>query len=56
MVELKYVSKCTLEALKVLHGEGYVHTGKARTEKILCELTESGLKTSKLRISLTTEN
>jgi len=26
--ELKYVSRCILEALKVLHEDGYVHTGK----------------------------
>lgn len=25
--ELKYVSRCILEALKVLHEDGYVHTG-----------------------------
>jgi serine/threonine protein kinase len=29
--ELKYVSRCILEALKVLHEEGYVHTGKSFT-------------------------
>lgn len=29
--ELKYVSRRILEALKVLHEEGYVHTGKSFT-------------------------
>jgi serine/threonine protein kinase len=29
--ELKYVSRRILEALKVLHEEGYVHTGKTFT-------------------------
>jgi serine/threonine protein kinase len=26
--ELKYVARCILEALNVLHEDGYVHTGK----------------------------
>jgi hypothetical protein len=26
--ELKYISRCVLEALMVLHKDGYVHTGK----------------------------
>lgn len=25
--EIKYVSRCVLEALRVLHEDGYVHTG-----------------------------
>jgi tRNA A-37 threonylcarbamoyl transferase component Bud32 len=28
--ELKYVSRRVLEALSVLHEDGYVHTGRAR--------------------------
>jgi serine/threonine protein kinase len=27
--ELKHVSRCILEALKVLHKDGYVHTGRS---------------------------
>jgi hypothetical protein len=30
--ELKYVSKRILEALKALHQEGFVHTGKTRVD------------------------
>lgn len=26
--EIKYVSRCILEALKVLHEDNYIHTGK----------------------------
>jgi serine/threonine protein kinase len=29
--EIKYVSKRILEALKVLHEDGYVHTGRNKT-------------------------
>ena len=29
--ELKYVSRCILEALKVLHQDNYVHTAKKAT-------------------------
>lgn len=46
--ELKYVSRRILEALKVLHEDGYVHTGKRFTYKSLLCLTKSKVADVKL--------
>lgn len=32
--ELKFVSKCVLEGLATLHGEGYIHTGRTGSENV----------------------
>lgn len=32
--EVKYVAKTVLEALEVLHGEGFVHTGKLKSDDV----------------------
>jgi serine/threonine protein kinase len=50
--ELKYVSRRILEALKVLHEDGYVHTGKDFTRNPPAALLNQRLKMSNLIMSL----
>ena len=35
--EIKYVAKRVLKALKVLHEDGYVHSGIRKTSRVLIE-------------------
>ena len=46
--EIKYVSRRILEALKVLHEDGYVHTGKHSIRNFSCCLTKFKLEDVKL--------
>jgi serine/threonine protein kinase len=46
--ELKYVSRRILEALKVLHEDGYVHTGKRFCSKPSCSFTKPKVEDVKL--------
>jgi serine/threonine protein kinase len=49
--ELKYVSRSILEALKVLHKDGYVHTGKRFARNPSCSFINLRLKMSNLTMS-----
>jgi serine/threonine protein kinase len=50
--ELKYVSRRILEALKVLHEDGYVHSGKDFARNPPAALLNRRLKMSNLIMSL----
>jgi RIO-like serine/threonine protein kinase len=40
--QLKFVAKGVLEALQVLHADGYVHTGESELSHEMCQTSSEG--------------